>query len=77
MNDLESRSADLMLQLSVTLSHPEPQFQGPSLYTLKANISQAVHATAKYISAFCVYYSEDNITTFSIDTNVARTLSNS
>jgi len=29
--------------LSMTLSDPEPQFQGHSIVTLKANISQTVH----------------------------------
>jgi len=36
-----SGSADFMVQLSVTLSDPEPQFQG---HSLKANISQTVHS---------------------------------
>jgi len=37
-----SGSADLMVQLSVTMSDPEPQFQGHSIVQ-KANISQTVH----------------------------------
>jgi len=36
-----SGSADTMVQLSMTLSDPEPQFQGHS-FTLKVNISQTV-----------------------------------
>ena len=72
-----------MVELSVTLSDPEHQFQGHS-NSLKAIISQTVHAVAKCISALCVHdaqctilISEDNITSFSNDTNVARSLSNS
>jgi len=36
-------SPDLMVQLSMTLSDPEPQFQGHSWYSLKANISETAH----------------------------------
>jgi len=38
-----SGSADLMVPLSMTLSDPEPQFQGHNIFILKANISQTVH----------------------------------
>jgi len=43
-------SADLIVQLSVTLSDPKPQIQGHS--KVQRQISRA---TAKYISALCVY----------------------
>ena len=52
-----------------------------SRYSLKANILQTMHVTAKYINCLMhlqwVYCLEDNITTFSNDTNAARSLSNS
>ena len=38
-------SADLMMQVSMTLNDSEPQFR--SQYSLKANISQTLRATAK------------------------------
>ena len=73
--------AVLMVQLSVTLSDPEPQFQGHVVqFKGKYLANRACHGQM-YQCFMCprcvIYYSEDNITSFSNDMNVARSLSNS
>jgi len=76
-----SELADLMVQLSMTLSDPEPQFQGHSLVQrrisrkwcmMRPNISSAL---CIYDGIFCLHW--DKIPTYSNDMNVFRSLSNS
>ena len=75
-----SESADLMVQLSTTLSDPEPQSQGHSLVQRRIS-RKGCMLRPNRSSALCVYdeytVSADNIHTYSNDTNIARCLSNS
>ena len=76
-------SADLMVQLSMTFSDhisQVPQFQGHSL--VQRRISRKMYMLQPNISsALCIYdgytVSTDNIPTYSNDTNVVQSLSNS
>jgi len=70
---------DLMVQLSMTLSYPEPRFQGQSI--VQGRISRKRCILWPNISgALCIYdgytVSADGITTFLNETNAAQSLSN-
>jgi len=64
----------------MTLSDPEPQVQGHSMKFGGKYLTKSARYGKIISGALCVYdeytVSEDNITTFSNDTNVARSLGN-